>query len=176
MAATYRNIASVLRTHGSKGEVVAAPLRGLPLLLRRGLKVCPVPPALDRARFITIRDLNVQPDGTARVSFAGIRDLGAAEGLVGCGLLVQEDDVELGPMDVPFTRLIGRTVADERRGVLGEIAEVMETPANDVWVVSGGAYGEVLLPVIDEVVREIPEKGPIEVRALPGLIDDEDGR
>ena len=47
----------------------------------------------------------------------------------------------------------------------------METPANDVWVVDGGPFGEVLLPVIEQVVREVPEEGPIAVRVLPGLID-----
>ena len=44
----------------------------------------------------------------------------------------------------------------------------MRGPANDVWVVRG-ARGEILLPVIDDVVSAVPESGPIPVRVPAGL-------
>ena len=47
----------------------------------------------------------------------------------------------------------------------------METPANDVWVVEGPDHGEVLIPVIDDVVSTIPVEGPISVRVMDGLLD-----
>ena len=47
----------------------------------------------------------------------------------------------------------------------------METPANDVWVVDGGAFGEVLVPAVEDVVVELPECGPISVKLLDGLIN-----
>ena len=37
-------------------------------------------------------------------------------------------------------------------GELGVIAEVMVGPANDVWSIQG-PYGEVLIPVVPEVVQ-----------------------
>lgn len=168
MTIAYRNIARVVAPHGTKGEVSAQPLRGLPFLLHEGMTVALTPPALDRDRFCTVERVSV--DG-ARVSFSGIGNLDAAERIAGCYVLAREDELELGPLDVAFDDLLGRTLVDDRYGELGTIAEVMETPANDVWVVDGGPYGELLLPVIDQVVSAIPQEGPIAVHVLDGIID-----
>ena len=60
------------------------------------------------------------------------------------------------------------SVVDEARGVLGEIVEVIVTGANDVWVVDG-PFGEVLLPVIDDVVLDVDEEArTAQVRLLAG--------
>ena len=71
----------------------------------------------------------------------------------------------------PFDDLLDREVIDGRYGSLGTIQEVLETPANDVWVIDGSTYGEVLIPVIDQVIAEIPEEGPIAVTIMDGIID-----
>ena len=47
----------------------------------------------------------------------------------------------------------------------------MSTPANDVWVVEGDRYGEVLIPVIEQVVLDLPDQGTISVHVMDGLID-----
>ena len=146
------------------------PVRGLPFVLKPGLTVALTPPALDRDRFTTVEAVTDLGDAW-RVRFDGIGDLTAAEGVAGCFVLARAADVNLGPLDVAYDVLVGRAVVDERYGVLGTIAEVMETPANDVWVVSGGAYGEVLLPVIEQVVAAIPDDGAIAVTVLDGIIE-----
>ena len=46
-------------------------------------------------------------------------------------------------------------------------------PANDVWVIDG-PFGEVLVPVVDEVVVEVPDAGPIIVSVPSGLVDGDD--
>lgn len=172
MRAAYKNIARVLRTHGAKGEVVAAPLRGLPLLLHEGMQVHLTPPALKRERLSTVTALSDGPaPGTVRVRFSCADSLEDAEGLVGCYVLAARECLDLGPLDAAVDDLLGRTVADVRIGEIGRIQEVMETPANDVWVVDGGPHGEVLIPVIDEVVQAIPDAGPIPVHLLDGLLD-----
>ena len=66
---------------------------------------------------------------------------------------------------------MGREVVDERFGSLGTIVEIMSTPANDVWVVEGDRYGEVLIPVIEQVVLDLPDTGTICVHVMDGLID-----
>ncbi|HUS94105.1 MAG TPA: ribosome maturation factor RimM [Patescibacteria group bacterium] len=54
---------------------------------------------------------------------------------------------------------------------LGKVIEVMETKANNVFVVAG-QYGEVLLPDIDDVILEIDiDNKRMTVRLLPGLLD-----
>jgi 16S rRNA processing protein RimM len=56
------------------------------------------------------------------------------------------------------------------------VAEVIVTGANDVWVVRGGRWGEVLVPIIDEVVHDIDESsGTASVRLLPGLLPEPGG-
>jgi 16S rRNA processing protein RimM len=67
----------------------------------------------------------------------------------------------------------GMTVRDEEHGLLGEVVETIITGANDVWVVEG-PLGQVLLPVIDDVVISIDEEtGQIVVKALDGLLPGE---
>jgi len=56
---------------------------------------------------------------------------------------------------------------------LGRVAEILETGANDVFIVRGGPRGEVLLPDIDEVVLDVDiENGLMTVALLPGLLPD----
>ena len=166
---SYKNIACVVRPHGKKGEVLVQPLRGLPFLLTEGLRVVLTPPQLKGDRLRTVRSVSVRGDD-ALVSLSGIESIDDAEAFSGCFVLAAVDDLDLGPLDVAFDDLIGRTVFDGRYGQVGRIVEVLETPANDVWVLHGG-YGEVLLPVIEQVVDSIPQDGPIEVHVLDGLIE-----
>lgn len=144
------------------------PLRGLPFLLRVGMTVALTPPSLTRDRFCTVTSVN---EVASRATFSGISSIDGAQTIVGCHVLACADDVVLDALEVPFSELIGREVHDERYGDLGTIEEVMETPANNVWVVSGSSYGEVLIPVIADVVHLLPDSGTIEVRIMDGLID-----
>ena len=168
------NIARVQRAHGKQGEVVVRPVRGLPLLLAPGLTVALTPPALKRDRFCTVEAVSERADD-ALVRFSGVKGIADAEAISGCWVLARRADLDLGPLMAPVDDLIGRAVHDERWGDLGQIREVMETPANDVWVVDGSAYGELLIPVIEQVVPGIPEQGAIEVVLLDGIIERDAG-
>ncbi len=127
------------------------------------------PPALKRDRFSRVEAVGDAGD-CVRVKFRGVDSLEDSEKIVGCYLLAREDDLYLGAFDVAYDDLIGRAVEDARYGELGNIAEVIETPANDVWSIEG-PYGEVLVPVIDQVVSEIPDEGPIRIAVMDGIID-----
>jgi 16S rRNA processing protein RimM len=70
--------------------------------------------------------------------------------------------------------LVGRDVVDVSRGTVGRIIEVMMGPANDVWVVDGEA-GETLIPVVDEMVVDLPDEGDIVVDLPLGLVPEEVG-
>ena len=117
------------------------------------MHVALTPPALKRDRFCTVVSVTDTGDGDL-VSFEGIDDLTAAEGITGCYVLASRDDFELDSLDAAYTDLMGREVVDERFGSLGTIVEIMSTPANDVWVVEGDRYGEVLIP---ETLSVFPE-------------------
>jgi 16S rRNA processing protein RimM len=63
-------------------------------------------------------------------------------------------------------------VVDESGDNLGKLTEVIETGANDVYVVTTPSGGEILLPAIKEVVIAIHlEERRMVVHLLPGLID-----
>lgn len=68
--------------------------------------------------------------------------------------------------------LIGMDVTTVDGRDLGKITQVIPTGANDVLQVEG-PYGEVLLPMIDDVVIEVDtENGHMRVDPLEGLIPD----
>ena len=55
---------------------------------------------------------------------------------------------------------------------LGHISEIIETGANEVYVVSNSGRQDLLIPAIDDVIKKIDlEKGEILIRLLPGLIE-----
>lgn len=135
------------------------------------MDVAIVPPELKMPRYFEVGEVEVGPSGDL-VSFVGVRTRGDAEALVGKTILVKENVL---PEDFAFLDaedLLGREVCDPARGFSATIAEIMRGPANDVWVLSGDA-GEVLVPVIESVVEEIPETGSITVHIPDGLIGGE---
>jgi 16S rRNA processing protein RimM len=67
-------------------------------------------------------------------------------------------------------QLLGLKVYTEDHDYLGDISEVIETKANNVFVVKG-LDAEILLPDIGEVIRDIDfESGVVTVRLMPGLL------
>jgi 16S rRNA processing protein RimM len=68
-------------------------------------------------------------------------------------------------------QIIGLQVWTTDGEELGSVAEILETGANDVYVVRRADGREVLLPAIRDVVREIDlEHGRMVVQLIPGLI------
>ncbi len=137
-----------------------------------GIEVWIVPPPLS-ARCGRIESVRPGPKGPL-VKLSGFDDLDAARAVCGCELLAQEGDLPEGWDVAPEDDdLIGSAVEDEQRGALGIIVEVIITGANDVWVVQG-PFGEILIPVIDDVVLGVSEDdGVIVVRLLDGLMPGE---
>ena len=92
-----------------------------------------------------------------------------------CNALLKIDESQLYPLPAGHYyhfQLQGLSVYDEEKGFLGELGEVLETGANDVYVVQSPEYGEILLPAIKDVIREVNlEEKIMRVRLLPGLIE-----
>jgi len=108
--------------------------------------------------------------------FAGIDTREQAQSLRSGILKVAESDLFPLPEDCYYIfQLQVLPVYDEERGLLGTIVDVLQTGANDVYVVNGGRYGEILIPVIKQVVTDIDlEERLVRVKLLPGLIDEEE--
>ena len=91
------------------------------------------------------------------------------------GILVRTDAKNLPPKEEDeyyWFELIGLSVFTVQGIDLGQITHITPTGANDVLHVQG-TYGEVLLPLIDDVVLEvILDEGRMIVDPLEGLIPD----
>ena len=78
---------------------------------------------------------------------------------------LEEDEYYIGD-------LIGMDVyTDESEERFGVLKDVMETGANEVYIVQSERYGEVLLPAIHECILEVdPEEKKMTVHLMEGLI------
>ena len=107
------------------------------------------------------------------LKLAGVNGRDDAELLRGKLLYVSElDAIPLDEDEYFLFELEGMEVVTEDGRILGILIEVLETKANNVFIVRGD-NGEVLLPDTEEVIQEIDfENGRIHVNLLPGLLAD----
>jgi 16S rRNA processing protein RimM len=67
--------------------------------------------------------------------------------------------------------LIGFAIVNEQDELIGTLSQILQTGANDVYVVSQDEGGEILLPVISSVVLSVErEHRQIRIREMPGLL------
>lgn len=165
--APFIALGRVVKAHGLNGEVSVAPLTGPPFFLPVGLRVWLVPPPVS-GRETEILSVRQGPKGPL-VKLAGIDTIEAAKALSGAEILAAEADVPDEAL-AEEEDATGARVRDVLHGDLGEVTETIVTGANDVWVVHG-PHGEILVPVIDDVVLGYDEdEDTFEVRLLPGLM------
>lgn len=99
--------------------------------------------------------LKAHGDGLV-VSFAGVADRTAAEALKGQLIGVPREALpETGDDEFYWADLLGLAVVNEEGAVLGKVAGLIETGANDVLQVVNDAGEERLLPFVDAVVLEV---------------------
>lgn len=165
----FTPVGRICKTHGLKGEVSVVSSTGTSLDVLVGLAAWIVPPtrSLRQTRIIGVRP---GPKGPI-VQLEGVDSIDDAAHLRDREMLVRTSDLPaewVEPEDADDDT--GLVVVDEQHGELGEVVEVIVTGANDVWVVEG-RFGEVLIPVIDDVVLSIDEDERLaRVRLLEGLL------
>ena len=91
----------------------------------------------------------------------------------GCSLYVTRANAVRLKRDEYFVAdLIGMDVFLEDGQPFGTLKDVMETGANDVYVIEMSDGREVLVPAIKDCIRKVePEAGRMEIHLLPGLLD-----
>ena len=107
------------------------------------------------------------------LKFEGYDDINAVQAWRQKDLLVtREKAVELQEDEYFIGDLIGLHVEDEEGNALGVLRDVLETGANDVYLVSRPGEKDLMLPAIKDCIREVDlEAGIMRVRVLPGLLD-----
>jgi 16S rRNA processing protein RimM len=85
-----------------------------------------------------------------------VADRNAAERLREMFVMVDiEHAVPLDEGEFYLYQVIGLHVVTDTGDLLGTITDLLNTGANDVYVVEGERYGEVLLPAIDSVILKV---------------------
>ena len=81
---------------------------------------------------------------------------------------------ELPEGEFYFHELLDMQVVDDSGNPLGALTEILETGANDVYVVTDSSGRELLLPVIPEVILEVDQATKtMKVHLIPGLTENE---
>jgi 16S rRNA processing protein RimM len=165
-AQAFGPLGRVAKTHGLNGEVSVIMTVDLPVERLPGIEVWFVPPP---AAFRTARITAVRPGPKGPLfAFDVVGDLTAAEALRGATILARRCDM---PEPEEEFDPVGLEIIDEERGSIGTVTDVIVTGANDVWVLDG-PLGEILIPVIDDVILDVDvDSGLVRVALLPGLIE-----
>lgn len=110
--------------------------------------------------------------GVVLLKLAGYPTRTEAETLRGVLLQVPESEaVPLAEGEYFLYQLVGLPVFTEDGTLIGQLSEVLETGANNVFVIDG-PQRQYLIPDIPDVVREIDlDARRMVIHPLPGLID-----
>ena len=103
----------------------------------------------------------------------GISSINEAELLKNCVITIEREALgELPDGTYYIADLEGLEVRTLEGKVLGRIDEIIKTGSNDVYVLKETGGKPVLIPVIEDVVKEVNvEEGYVLVELLKGLID-----
>ncbi|MGN1269913.1 MAG: ribosome maturation factor RimM [Clostridia bacterium] len=102
----------------------------------------------------------------------GINTVEDAEKYRGCYLKIARKDAKKLPKDTYFIAdLIGTTVYTEEGVLLGKVQDIYNSGASDIYVVKDDNGKQILLPAINEVIKDIDiEQEKITVHLIKGLI------
>ena len=105
------------------------------------------------------------------VKFKGIDHINAIEKYKGAKLFVsREDAVDLEKDEYYIADLLGMEVLTDD-GECGTLKDVIETGANEVYVVEFETLGEVLIPAIHDCILDVDvQAGSMKVHLLEGLV------
>lgn len=160
-------VGKVLSAHGVEGEVSVASLTEVPERFAPGSHLQAV--VKDKPRSLTVAAAR-PGKGVLLVKFEGIEQRDAAEELSGAVLQIDEAALKGLPPDTYWRhQIIGLNVYTDEGVHLGVVTRVLETGANDVYVVGRGTE-EIMIPAIKQVVKEVRlEEKKMIVRLMPGL-------
>lgn len=158
----------ITTTHGVRGEVKVFPTTDDPARFKKLKNVI-----LDTGK----EKIDLEIAGVkffknmVILKFKGMDDINDVEKYRKKSLFVtRENAVKLKKDEYFIADLIGLKVQTDEGEELGEISDVLQTGANDVYVIRQKNGEELLLPAIRDCVKEVAiEEGRMCVHLLPGL-------
>ena len=161
----YLEVGKVTNVHRLMGEVKVQPWADSPEFLCQFKTLY-----VDEAHFpMTVQRARVHKNMVI-IKFDGPTDVPSALSLRNAILYIDRSDVDLPEGAFFLADIYGLEVRDAATGeVLGKIADVLTLPANNVYVVKGGAR-ELMIPAVPQFIAETSvEGGFIRVNMMEGL-------
>ena len=156
-------------THGVRGEVKVFPTTDDVTRFRQLKKVY-----LDTGReMLPLEIQNVKFfKQFAILKFKGIDNINDIEKYRGKSLMIdREDAVDLDEDEYFIADMIGMKVYTEDGSEFGTLKDVMETGANDVYIIDSLEHGEVLIPAIRECILDVDmDEERMTIHLMEGLV------
>ena len=159
----------ITQPHGVRGEVKVFPTTDDPVRFKKLKKVI-----LDTGK--EKLDLEVEHVKFFKqfviVKFKEFDNINEIEKYRRCPLLVtREDAVKLEENEYFIADMIGMEVFTEDGSSFGILKDVIETGANDVYVIDSHAHEEVLIPAIKECILDVDvENQKMTIHLMDGLV------
>ncbi len=168
----YLLLGEVLRPHGIRGELRMRVLTDYPerIATLEQVFVGANPEDSNKTAY-AVEHLRMHHE-YGLLKLKGVDDRNQAELLRDLFIMVGiEHAVPLEDDEVYLYQLIGIEVRTDAGDVLGKISDVLETGANDVYIVDSPTYGEVLIPITPHTLLETNiDEGFVIVKLPEGLL------
>jgi len=156
----FYTVGKLVNTHGLRGEVRVISTTDFPdVRFRKGSRLFLFHPSLDRPLMLNVASRRSHKNFEI-LAFEGYTHINDVEKFKGGELKIPEEDLDLVELEEDeffIHQLIGCEVFTDQGEKLGKIVDVLQPGANDVWVVKG-ERGEILLPYIDDCIKQVDVK------------------
>ena len=172
MIKNYLEIGQIVSTHGIRGEVRINPWCNGPEFVKKFKTLYKDADGRESFKVISCRPHK----NVAIAKLEGIDTVEMAEKLKNTVLFIKREDAHLPQGEWFISELLGCKVIDceDENICYGEITDVAETGANDVWYVKTPSGEEVLIPAIHDFVKKCDVKAEkVYIHALRGLFNED---
>jgi 16S rRNA processing protein RimM len=162
----YLTVGFLRRPHGLGGEIVMDLHTDFPERLKRGRKLL----VSEDHTPLTVQSVREHQKGVL-IKFEGVDTPESAGQHRNQWVYVKASDVPPLPEGQIYQHeLFGFQVIDDNDNLLGELVEIIETGANNVYVIRDTSGGELLLPAIPSVILDLDTvRRLMHVHLLEGL-------
>ena len=165
----------VFRAHGMEGELKVNPEHTDDPARFEELDTVYLgrsPRAVTRHEIASVRYQETKRGTTVILGLADVASRSDAEAVIKQNVFADEADLELADDEIFIHELVGLSVVTEAGETLGTVANYMEMPAQDVFVVHRPEAGEAMIPAVEDFIVDIDlDGGRLVVRPIEGLLD-----
>jgi 16S rRNA processing protein RimM len=171
MKENFLQVGVITTTHGLKGEVKIFPTTDDP---KRFDNLKKVYIEYGKERILVEIDTVKYFKKLVILKFKEFNKIDEIEKYKGCSLFIPRDQaVKLEEDEYFIAELIDMKIMDEDNQEIGILQDVLETGANDVYVIKLNDKRELLLPAIKQCILEVDSKNnTMKIHILDGLLDE----